>query len=186
MDLQLFRVLFNASIFKTGDKRRPMDNTLEHFTQKERNWLRYATLIKKKESGSETFLFSARSDTETSRFRYFSFFIFPHQWGNSTFPLWRAFFKKLRFSECLILIWVISVDGRLIHKKRCFFKEPKKASALAGLDTCVRGLMFLMSLFFARVECTVCTLHLQHKFFVKGKNSTFYPAFWISSLFETS
>ena len=63
-------------------------------------------------------------------------------------------------------------------KKDTFFKEPKKASALAGLDTCGLGLTFLMSfIFFARVECTVCTLHLQHKFCVKGKKSIFYPAF---------
>ena len=55
----------NASIFETGDKRRPMGNKLEHFTQKERNWLRYATLLKK--SGSETFLFCARPDTVTPR-----------------------------------------------------------------------------------------------------------------------
>ena len=31
-------------------------------------------------------------------------------------------------------------------KKDAFFKEPKKASALAGLDKCGLGLMFLMSL----------------------------------------
>ena len=31
-------------------------------------------------------------------------------------------------------------------KKDAFFKEPKKVSALAGLDTCGRGLMFLMSI----------------------------------------
>ena len=63
-------------------------------------------------------------------------------------------------------------------KKDAFFKEPKKAPALAGVDTCGRGQMFLMSvIFFARVEYTVCTLHLQHKFCVKGKKSIFYPAF---------
>ena len=48
MDLQLFRVLFNASIFKTGDKRRPMDNKLEHFTQKERIDLDMLHLLKKR------------------------------------------------------------------------------------------------------------------------------------------
>ena len=37
IDLQLLRVVFNASILKTGDKRRPMNNKLDHFTQKERN-----------------------------------------------------------------------------------------------------------------------------------------------------
>ena len=36
MDLQLLQVVFNASIFETGDKRRPMDNKLEHFTQKKK------------------------------------------------------------------------------------------------------------------------------------------------------
>ena len=51
-------------------------------------------------------------------------------------------------------------------------KEPKKASALVGLDTCGGDLLF-----FARVECIVCTLHLQHKFCVKGKKCIFYPAF---------
>ena len=33
-------------------------------------------------------------------------------------------------------------------KKDVFFKEPKKAFALAGLDTCASGLMFLMSFIF--------------------------------------
>ena len=33
-------------------------------------------------------------------------------------------------------------------KKDTFFKESKKASALADLDTCGGGLMFLMSLIF--------------------------------------
>ena len=47
-------------------------------------------------------------------------------------------------------------------------------SALAGLDTSGRGLMFLMSfIFFARVECTECTLYLQNKFCVNGKKSIF-------------
>ena len=42
-------------------------------------------------------------------------------------------------------------------KTDAFFKEPKKASALAGLDTCGRGLMFLMSFIF----CTGC-VHRVH------------------------
>ena len=63
-------------------------------------------------------------------------------------------------------------------KKDAFFKEPKIAPALAGVDTCGRGQMFLMSvIFFARLECSVCTLHLQRKFCVKGKKSIFYPRF---------
>ena len=33
-------------------------------------------------------------------------------------------------------------------KNDAFFKEPKKASALTGLDICGRGLMFLMSFIF--------------------------------------
>ena len=57
-------------------------------------------------------------------------------------PLWRTIFRKLRFSECLILILVISACRRKTNStKRCFFKEPKKASALTGFDTCGRGLM---------------------------------------------
>ena len=34
-----------------------------------------------------------------------------------------------------------------LNPERCFFKEPKKAPALAGLDTCGRRQMFLMSYF---------------------------------------
>ena len=45
-------------------------------------------------------------------------------------------------------------------------------SALAGLDTSGRGLMFLMSFVFW-VDCTECTLYLQSKFCVKGKKSIF-------------
>ena len=63
-------------------------------------------------------------------------------------------------------------------KNDAFFKEPKKASSLAGLDTCGGGLMFLMFFFFfARIECIVFTLHLQNKYCVIGKKSIFYPAF---------
>ena len=45
-------------------------------------------------------------------------------------------------------------------------------SALAGLDTSGRDLMFLMSFIFW-VEYTECTLYLQNKFCVKGKKSIF-------------
>ena len=48
MDFQLFRVIFNASILKTGDKRSPMYNKLGHFTQKERIDLDLLHLLKKK------------------------------------------------------------------------------------------------------------------------------------------
>ena len=49
-------------------------------------------------------------------------------------------------------------------------------SALAGLDTSGRGLMFLMSFIFG-VECTECTLYLQNKFCVKGKSLYFNRRF---------
>ena len=64
-------------------------------------------------------------------------------------PLWRAFFKKLRFSECLYSdMSYICRRKTNSSKKDAFFKELKKASTLAGLDTCGGGLMFLMSFIF--------------------------------------
>ena len=64
-------------------------------------------------------------------------------------PLWRAFFKKLRVSECLYS-YMSYICRRKTNssKKDAFFKELKKASALAGLDTCGGSLMFLMSFIF--------------------------------------
>ena len=43
-------------------------------------------------------------------------------------PLWRAVFRKLRFSECLILIRVISACRRKTNstKKMIFFKSRKR------------------------------------------------------------
>ena len=44
-------------------------------------------------------------------------------------PLWRAMFKKLRFSECLILIWVIS--GSLLG----FCNEEGGGGIIAGAES---------------------------------------------------
>ena len=85
-------------------------------------------------------------------------------------PLQRAIFKTLRFSECLYSDMSYMCSRKTNStKKDAFFKEPKKASALAGLDTCGRGHIFLISFIF----CTVCTLHLQNKYCVKGKSQYF-------------
>ena len=43
-----------------------------------------------------------------------------------------------------------------------------------------RGLVFNALYFFARIQGTVCSLHLQHKFCLKGKKSIFYAAFYSS------
>ena len=46
-------------------------------------------------------------------------------------------------------------------KKDAFFKEPKKAPALAGVDTCGRGQMFLMSvIFFLHGLSAPCALYI--------------------------
>ena len=64
-------------------------------------------------------------------------------------PLWGAIFKTLRFSECLYSdMSFICIDGKTNSTKDAFFKESKKVSALAGLDSSKRGLMFLMSFIF--------------------------------------
>ena len=83
-------------------------------------------------------------------------------------PLWRAIFKPLRFSECLYSDMSFICRRKTNSTKDAFFKEPKKVSALAGLDTSGRGLMFLMSFIFW-AECTECTLYLQNKFWGKGQ-----------------
>ena len=72
-------------------------------------------------------------------------------------PLQRAIFKTLRFSECLYSDMSYMCSRKTNStKKDAFFKEPKKASALAGLDTCGGGHIFLkFLLFFAP-----CTLYI--------------------------
>ena len=79
----------------------------------------------KKESGSETFLFCSRLVSIVFLFHPST----PEQCSAKlTFRLWGAFFKKLRFSECFILIRVISVDGRLIPRKKMLFSKRRLLS----------------------------------------------------------
>ena len=42
---------------------------------------------------------------------------------DSNFPLWRAIFKPLRFSECLYSDMSLSVDGRTNSTKDAFLKS---------------------------------------------------------------
>ena len=45
-------------------------------------------------------------------------------------------------------------------KKDAIFKEPRKAFALAGLDTCGRGLMFLRSFIVLHGLSALCVLDI--------------------------
>ena len=63
-------------------------------------------------------------------------------------PLWRAFFKKLRFSECLYSDMSYICRRKTNSTKKDAFFVLEKASALGGLDTCGGGLMILMSFIF--------------------------------------
>ena len=112
---------FNASVFWNNN------NKLDHFTSIERN------ILVPREIRYRAVLFSI----------VFSFSPFP--WEKSTFPLWGAFFKKSRFSECLILIWVMSVDGRLIPRKKMLFQRNEKGVCSRRLGYVWTRLMFLIS-----------------------------------------
>ena len=58
-------------------------------------------------------------------------------------PLQRAIFKTLSFSECLYSDMSYMCSRKTNStKKDAFFKEPKKTSALAGMDTCGGGHIF--------------------------------------------
>ena len=60
-------------------------------------------------------------------------------------------------------------------KKDAFFKEPKKTPALAGLDTCGQGLMFLMSfIFFLHGLTTPCALYIYNISFAKRAKSLYF------------
>ena len=84
-------------------------------------------------------------------FDSFPFSSFHKSEGNRPFLSGERYFKS-----CVLVsayVWLNFICSRKTNstKKDTFFKEPKKASALAGLDTCGGGLMFLMSFIF----CTV-------------------------------
>ena len=77
----------------------------------------------KKESGSETFLFCSRLVSIVFLFNL------PHQnsdRGNRPFVSGERFSKRCVLVSVFFLIRVISVDGRLIPRKKtdAFFKEP--------------------------------------------------------------
>ena len=88
--------------------------------------------------------------------------------------------------QCSCICVIISVDWRLIPRKKTLFQRTEKGVCSRRLGYMWTGPnVFNVFYSFARVECTVCTLHLQHKFCVRGKKSIFYPAFWIASVCET-
>ena len=55
-------------------------------------------------------------------------------------PPWRAIFRKLRFSECLILIWVISACRRKTNStKKMIFLKSRKRRLLSQASILVDG-----------------------------------------------
>ena len=68
--------------------------------------------------------------------------------------------RRLRFSECLILIWVISVDGRLIPRKKMLFQKTEKGVCSRRLRYAWRGADVFNVFYFLHRLSAPCTLYI--------------------------
>ena len=117
----------------TGDKRSPTNKLVIR-----NNKLQHATLVKKRKRQWNILV------PREIRYRDVSFsIVFPFHPSTSARNLdlssLESVFQKVAFSECLILIWVISVDGRLIPREKMLFQRVEKVVCARRLRYMWRG-----------------------------------------------
>ena len=117
----------------TGDKRSPTDKLVIR-----NNKLQHATIVKKRKRQWNILV------PREIRYRDVSFsivFLFHPSTPARNLDLssLESVFQKVAFSECLILIWVISVDGRLIPREKMLFQRVEKVVCARRLKIHVEG-----------------------------------------------